>query len=765
MACIGFAAQTRFRRKRLAGSLAFSIGLRSASRKSHFAGRSNVSRHHSYNDKPISNPSEDRFGINPFAKALASSLEKMKAPEGTVVALNGPWGSGKSSAINLIRHHLKASVDNEELPIINFACWWFRGEEALALAFFRELYAGLGPSLGAKFKKNLPKLGARLLRAGSTVGAAIDLAGGAGAGTLASGAMLWASGLIEDKDSVEKLHSQLAKSLAAQDKRFLIIIDDIDRLAPEEALLIFRLVKSVGRLPNVIYLLVYDRALAEKIVEERYPSEGPHYLEKIIQAGFDVPEPRLGDLHQQLLAQVAELCGSPSEDDAVRYMNVFYDVVAPEIQSPRDVNRLMNALSVTWPAVGEDVDPADFLGMETLRVLQPSVFRALRANKEMVCGAKGAGSSKPNVDEIDSVFFGPSKGADLAQRRRSLMRLFPRLQSVWSNMSYGHDSESEWAQQRRVCSEAHFEAYFRLSLDDNALPKKEVDQLINGAADKATVHRVFRDALKVTRSQGATKASLLLDELNLHASELADDNVGPLLIALFEIADELEVEADVARGFGIATNSLRLHWLLRRLTLERFSLARRSELFMLACRDAPLGWLIDFSESAWRDYHPREGKNPSPEEKCLTLAGDADELRKIELKAIQRAAKSGTLIDHRQLSYLLFRWRDLAGKDGAAVKKWIKTQLRRDEAAVKIAKAFTSYSWSHSVGFGGLGDRVSKRNTRASVDSLDLIMDSAEFRRTVEKLAEKDTPLGSPDADTVRTFLNAWRKREGDAHA
>nr|WP_245321729.1 P-loop NTPase fold protein [Bradyrhizobium sp. LTSPM299] len=366
--------------------------------------------------------------------------------EPAVTVQNVKVEDGKSSAVNLIRHHLKAAVDNEELSIINFACWWFRGEEALALAFFRELYAGLGPSLGATFKKNLPKLGARLLRAGSTVGAAIDLAGGAGAGTLATGAMQWASGLIEDKDSVDKLHAELAKALADQTKRFLIIIDDIDRLAPEEALLIFRLVKSVGRLPNVIYLLVYDRALAEKIVEERYPSEGPHYLEKIIQAGFDVPEPRHGDLLQRLLAQIAELCGSPSDEDALRYMNVFYDVVAPEIRSPRDLNRLMNALSVTWPAVGDDiddVDSADFLGMETLRILQPSIFRALRANKEAVCGAEGAGSSKPKAEEIDTLFFGPEKRTDLAQRRRSLMRLFPRLESVWSNLSYGHDSAAE----------------------------------------------------------------------------------------------------------------------------------------------------------------------------------------------------------------------------------------------------------------------------------------------------------------------------------
>ena len=150
-----------------------------------------------HNDRPISDPAQDRFGIDPFAKALADSIRKIKAPEGTVIALNGPWGSGKSSAVNFVLHHLKDATEKGELAVVNFACWWFRGEEALALAFFRELYAGIGPTLGDKFKKALPKIGARLLKAGSVVSAGADLAGAtAGVGTLASGAMSWVADFI-----------------------------------------------------------------------------------------------------------------------------------------------------------------------------------------------------------------------------------------------------------------------------------------------------------------------------------------------------------------------------------------------------------------------------------------------------------------------------------------------------------------------------------------------------------------------------------------
>jgi predicted KAP-like P-loop ATPase len=630
-----------------------------------------------YNDTPITDPSDDRFGIDPFAKALAASIRKIGSPEGTVIALNGPWGSGKSSAVNLILHHLKDAVDAGDITIINFACWWFRGEEALALAFFRELYAGLGPSLGDRFKQALPKIGTRLLRAGSVVGAGIDLAGGAGAGAVASSAMNWLSGLIKEDDTIEKLHADLVTALSEQKKRFLIVIDDIDRLAPDEALLIFRLVKSVGRLPNVIYLLVFDRKLAENIVSARYPSEGPHYLEKIIQAGFDIPEPRQSELSAQLLEQVEALCGTPSDREMVRFMNVFYDVVLPEIRTPRDLVRLMNALSVTWPSVGPEVDQTDFIGLETLRVFRPDIHRALRSAKAMLCGAGGGTgitqSARNQAPEYERQLLGGVPEDENNSTKQALMRLFPRLEAVWSNVH--HSDDEIWARERRACSEAHFDAYFRFSLGDEALARTEIDELIKRADDTSQIEEAFRKALATPRSDGRTKASLLLDELKLHAEKVPDDKVGPLLTALFGIADELHVQGDKAKGFSIGDNHLRLHWLLRRLTLERFELAKRSSILMAACKRATLGWLIDISDSAYRDYHPLEGKKPEIEANCLTTSGGAEKLHGMALKRIRAASKSGELLNHPELPYLLFRWSD---EQPGQVLKWTTAQLKQD---------------------------------------------------------------------------------------
>lgn len=332
----------------------------------------------SFNDVSITAPEEDLFGIDPFAQALAKSLRDMPSPVGTTIALNGPWGSGKSSAVNLIRHHLKKDIEDDKLSIIDFKCWWFRGEEALVLAFLQELDSSLQKSLGEKIRKLIPQLGTRLFQTGQIVGAAIDMTAVPGLGSLASGTMDFAKRFFSDREPIEEVFNKLSDALANQSKRFLIVIDDIDRLTPQEALAIFRLVKTVGRLPRVMYLLVFDRELAEKAVKEIYPSEGPHFLEKIVRASFDLPLPTRDDLNRAMFYRIGLLCGEPNNADQLRrFMNIFYDAVSPYMNTPRDLTRLSNAITVSWPAVATEVDVGDYLAIETLRLFEPSLqFRS-----------------------------------------------------------------------------------------------------------------------------------------------------------------------------------------------------------------------------------------------------------------------------------------------------------------------------------------------------------------------------------------------------
>lgn len=98
-----------------------------------------------FDDAPISLPEQDRFGFDPFAQAIARCILALKHPVGSVVAIHGRWGSGKSSVINLVRHHLAQRGDPP--VVVPIQAWWYRTEDALAVGFFQELYAALNQVL------------------------------------------------------------------------------------------------------------------------------------------------------------------------------------------------------------------------------------------------------------------------------------------------------------------------------------------------------------------------------------------------------------------------------------------------------------------------------------------------------------------------------------------------------------------------------------------------------------------------------------------
>lgn len=55
-------------------------------------------------DAPKVDPAnDDRLGFAPFADRLAAALFELRAPNGYVVGLEGPWGSGKSTVLNFTK--------------------------------------------------------------------------------------------------------------------------------------------------------------------------------------------------------------------------------------------------------------------------------------------------------------------------------------------------------------------------------------------------------------------------------------------------------------------------------------------------------------------------------------------------------------------------------------------------------------------------------------------------------------------------------------
>lgn len=717
-----------------------------------------------FDDVPITSPNNDRFGFGPFASAISDCIRSIENPIGSVVAIYGPWGSGKSSVINLVRHHLANDAPN--LDVVNFPAWMYRTEDALAVGFFKELYAGLSPVLSDQTKAAgaLRKLGANLAGASSLAGMAVGLFAGS-LGEKATTATLDLLGdYIEQGETTEDLQTTLADTLREAGKKFLVVIDDLDRLSPEEALVIFRLVKSVGRLPNVMYLLAYDREATELAVARRFPSEGAHYLEKIIQAGFELPQPDQSHLNVMIGEVLDGLAADLPEIDPVEFGNLFHSIVVPELKTPRDVIRLANTLSITITPIKSDVFLPDFVSLEALRVFRPAVYRAIRQNKSAILNA----GENDRYDQRDarstqytSMLLGSEPEEDHGQLREALMRLFPQLQNVFANMSYS--GTREWARQRRVCSSEHFDTYFRFSVSPKTIPKAELDYLLDDARTVEEIQDRVREAIGITQAEGRTKASYVLDELTTHGPSISFEHGEKLLTALFGMADELFVDQDEGRGFAsFGDNRRRLHWLLRSILMDRTTLGERSVMLASAVAVATLQWHVDFSNSAWEDYYPSNpDRDPSSEAETLTTEAVANQLRGQTLEMLRAAAADGTMLSSTSPARLLFEWDRLQPDGAGEVMAFTAQALEDDTTLHHLASAFLGKSYSHGMGgfSGAPGDLVQRENDRAQVDGIDRLLDVDQFRRRLNEALQREA-LNERQKSTICRLVAAWEQRD-----
>lgn len=110
-----------------------------------------------------------------------------------------------------------------------------------------------------------------------------------------------------------------------------------------------------------MYLLAYDRETTEQAVARRFPSEGAHYLEKIIQARLELPQPDQSHPNVMMDEVLDELAADLPDIDPVEFGNLFHSIVVPELKTPRDVLLLANTLSITITPIKSNCPSSEFL--------------------------------------------------------------------------------------------------------------------------------------------------------------------------------------------------------------------------------------------------------------------------------------------------------------------------------------------------------------------------------------------------------------------
>lgn len=656
-------------------------------------------------DLPKENPwQEDRLGYRPFTERLAKVITALNVPNGYVIGLQGEWGSGKSTALNFVKaflqkHNQEAEADSERITPVDFRPWIVSGHQDLITAFFKVMSESLVVRRGW-WARQLYRL-MRLLKistepmvdAVAKVAVKLDPSVGVASAAAAAVTKKSINAMVDtflEEPSLQSTYEELKQTLAETGKRFLIIIDDLDRLEDEEIRSIMQMVKTVGRLPNVIYLLAYDRGIVWDALDSHAERIGPRFAEKIVQQEIELPRPSKESL-LAILDEETTFLPEPASD-SLRWHYIVRDGVRRWIRHPRDVLRLANAAKFSWPALQGEIDPHDLLAMEGLRLFDPEAFDWIRSNRDFLFTE---GRFILSSDEVRKGAVQVLKDRVPSGSREEVIHvlsvLFPQQAKLFQDKnSSSVEQHSQVLKRRGIGCQAGYDAYFELHPSSDAIPKAVIDEIIAKARDVDALVAMIEPFIGKLGRTGQPLVGSLLEELRVHFQ--GTDRAEPtqaLLDALFEVGEpiiRLETRPDL---FTLAPRAQLLLTIGQ--FLEAWGPGKAGEHLKTAfgkCK-SPMMCAAVFVECA-RDLGEMSGEKkiaPTIAMDDLTALGEK------LLPVIENAAANGTLAGAPYYVGIVGAWKYLAGS--STPRAWLSNGVQASaEFLAKVTMGMVSYSLS-----------------------------------------------------------------------
>ena len=694
-------------------------------------------------DKPLIDPQEDQLGYALFARHLAFSLTKMVPAEGFVVAIYGPWGSGKTTLFNFLFHYFKEAPVDEQPIIVPFNPWWFSGHEKLAKHFFDQLQASLATSDGdlaalqgkiAEFADMVSELPASIHIPYISIGKiAVEF-----------------TPMKSSVKNVIKLKMEIAEELRKQPRRIFVTVDDIDRLNPEEIRQLFGVIKSVADFPNVVYLLTFDKKVVIEALRESQGISGENYLEKIVQFPFELPLPDRSSLSRLLFARLESIMAGTPQGlfDQTYWGNVFMRGIEHFISTPRKINLLTNTLSVTYPAVQGEVNPVDFISIETLRIFCPEAYNMIRTYPEKFTGREWVASK---IEQLR--IFQESWVTQIAEENREAVRgllsqLFPKLGEMWGDLGFEPPNESTWRKQLRICSPDIFPIFFHLALPQGDISNAEIMVILSLADTPQEFSARLLELAAQARPDGFTRLHAFLDRvMDYTGKEILVESIPSIFLSLFDVGDQFIRPEDEGSGKLPIGNDQRLTQvilqLLRRLPWDsRFEALRQAitqgrAIFISAKIVVELGKLSD-----------KQAGEERPKPEALIRHSDQVALAALVIAKLRDAARDNSLLTCPKLPHILSMWKDLAGK--AEPVTWVGQVASDDRNLATLLEKFMERDVSHSM-IQVDGNPRYRLNPKALAPFLD---PGKILERT--RALMKSEWLGEPQKDALRQFIKSY---------
>lgn len=323
-----------------------------------------------FSDLPVVNKEDDIFEVSNYVNALSAFIKECTTP--MTIAIQGTWGAGKTSLMNLIREELGNSVDS-----IWFNTWQysqFNMEDELTLTLLSSLSEALEPeqSQRANIGKSILSLASRTALKigvstashflGEEVGEALQDAGSEAKSIITKNKEQDLSPVQAVKVLKKQFQEAVLNKIGKSSKdRLVFFIDDLDRLNPGKAVEVLEILKLFLDCDKCVFVLAIDYSVVSQGVKVKYgdsidDSKGRSFFDKIIQVPFKMPTAQynLKNYVGKFLESID--IKNPSEQMLSNYSQLIEYSIG---SNPRAMKRIFNAyllLSKVTNIKGEQSD-------------------------------------------------------------------------------------------------------------------------------------------------------------------------------------------------------------------------------------------------------------------------------------------------------------------------------------------------------------------------------------------------------------------------
>jgi hypothetical protein len=425
-----------------------------------------------FEDIPLNEKGDDILGYKPYSDNLAKKIKNSVFEKAFAIGINGKWGIGKTSFIDLLNREL---INDSGLIIIKFNPWNSHNANSIIKDFFETFQEAITP-YHSSIARLLMFYADKLISLNSN--------------TITQSIQTTAS-ILNGFESINSLHKDVNETLKKINKKIVIYIDDLDRLDKSEIIEVIRLIRNTANFYNTVFIVAYDRNYVVNALEHHNSYNQESFLDKIFQIEINLPQFNKDVLKHELVKKIKNKIPSIFETNTIHDKIEFEipNVVHNWIQNLRDVTRLSNNLIMNLPNLVNEVDINDFIKLEILRLKFPSVYELIYTQSNNFLDTSSDFRNKyvftiKKLDDRDIQDLQPDEKyinsyiwLHLFRNYKKMSVPFNEIENINDlvNSIFGTDNMLNYKQHSNlsIVNPSRFYIYFQYKLIDSTLSEKE----------------------------------------------------------------------------------------------------------------------------------------------------------------------------------------------------------------------------------------------------------------------------------------------------